>query len=209
MSNTNTKTKKFEQNKITVSEFEKAVRGAQTRFFDVEWNGLMLHIRHQITLEYMMRYVEYVVASCFDGQTGEYRPEIKDFAIRSGAIKFFTNIDLPEDVSRQYKLMYGTDIINVVMSYVDAGQMNSMLIAIDKKLEYAANANVEKITKQFEQITNAFEELSKNMENMFGNVSMEDVNKIASAIAGGAFDENKLVQAVAEAKFGATENKEE
>ena len=201
MSNTNTKTKKFEQNKITVSEFEKAVRGAQTRFFDVEWNGLMLHIRHQVNLEYMIRYVDYVVAACFDANTGEYLPEAKDFAIRSGAVEFFTNITLPDDVNRKYNLMYGTDIINVVMSYVDAGQMNSLLIAIDKKLDYLANANIERVRKQLNDVTQSFAELSNTMEQAFSGITGEEISKIASAVAGGAFDEAKLVQLFAEQKL--------
>lgn len=189
----NTGAGKRTSTKIAAYELDKAVHSAKQDFTNVEWNGLTIKVRHMVNFEYMLRFVNGVVNTCFE--TGSYMPELKDFAIRCASIAYYTNINMPEDVDKQYKLVYGTDLVAKVLEAVDHGQFNNILLAIDKKLEYRANTNIEKLIEQVKTVTESLETASGSLSKTFDSVSREDIEKVIGAITDGKFDESKLAKA--------------
>lgn len=188
--------KKIERDKITVSvaDFERAVRNAQAKNATVEWNGIKIRVRRMLNLEYMLKFVNYFVGACFDSNTNEYLPEVKDFAFRSALIRFYTNITLPDDVGKQYRLLYGTDLIDVVSQNVDSHQRAGLLTSCYEKLEYLAESNIERVVAQADKAVGDLEELVRSVTAVFSGVSESDITKIAGAIGGDSFDMNKLVE---------------
>lgn len=186
------------ENRISIEEFKNAIANDFTPEVDVDWRGITLHIKKCLSLETMMTFVSDVVSSCFAANTNEYLPEIKDFSTRCCILENYAGFILPKSLDEKYEMVYSSDIVSFVVQYVEHGQFNAMLAAIDRKIEHQAQSNIEALNKQMNEVIAGFDALERNLSSIFGGVDNETITKIAGAIANGNFDENKLVKAFAE-----------
>ena len=186
------------ENKITIDEIKNAIANDFSPEVEVDWRGITLCIKKCLSLETMMTFVSDVVASCFAADTNEYLPEIKDFSTRCCILENYANITLPKNLSDKYELVYSSDIVSFVVQYVEHGQFNSMLAAIDRKIEHQAQNNIEALNKQMNEVVTGLSALEQNLSGIFNGVDNDTIAKIAGAIADGNFDENKLVKAFSE-----------
>lgn len=186
--------------KVDINAFKAAVEANTSQEVTTEWHGIEMVIKRCLSLEEMMTFVNDVVSSCFEEKTGEYIPEIKDFAIRCSIMESYAGFVLPKDVSEKYSLIYSSDIIPFIVQNVEQNQFNSILSSIDEKIKHCAQNNIEAINKQMNELIAGFSTIEQNLSNLFGGVDNETISKIAGAIAGGSFDEKRLVEAFKEQK---------
>lgn len=165
---------------------------------ETEWGGTVITVKHYLSVFNMMQFTDGVVRSCFIADTGEYVPEVKDFAIRCAILEYYANIELPAEIEAKCDLVYGTNIVAFVLQYANGEQFNNMRDAIDAKVDNMAQANIEAMNKQMMEIAAGLKDLEKKLEDVFSGVDSNTVSKIAGALANGAFDERKLVQAFSE-----------
>lgn len=191
------------ENKISIEEFKNAVAQDFASEVDVNWRGITLHIKRCLSLETMMTFVSDVVASCFAADTNEYLPEIKDFSTRCSILECYAGIELPKNLAEKYDLIYSSDIISFVVQHVESGQFNTMLAAIDTKIEHQAQNNIEALNKQMNEVVSGLSALERNLSGIFGGIDNDTISKVAGAIANGSFDENKLVEAFQKTKRNA------
>jgi len=189
------------ENKINIDEFKAAINAISTPDAVVEWHGIEMTIKRLLSLEEMLTFVNDVVSSCFEEKTGEYIPEIKDFAIRCSIMESYAGFVLPSDLSEKYSMIYNSDIVSFIVKHIDKNQFESILSSIDDKIEHQAQNNIEAINKQMNELIAGFSTIEQNLSNIFGNVDSDTISKIAGAIVDGSFDEKKLVDA-----FKAPEN---
>lgn len=189
--------------KVSVNALERVVKSTFTPTTQVEWNGIALEVKKVLSLNEMLEFVSNVVESCFSSDTGAYLPEVKDFAMRCAVLEYYGNFSLPENTEYKYELVYGSDAVMFVMQHVDGYQFNEMMSAIDKKIEHRAQSNIEALTKQMNDVINGLSEIEKSVSEIFGGVDNATITKIAEAIAGGSFDESKLVSAFMEQRNSA------
>ena len=180
--------------KLSINAFEKAVKETANTQTNVEWNGLDIIIKHTIGIRDMLRFVEGVFQSCFSDD-GEYIPEVRDFAIKSCLLKYYTNISLPSNVERRYDLIYSSDITEVVLEYVNEAQLSEIVKASDARIKHTANANIEALNKQMRDLYSTFENLQTNIEEIFSGINADDVKGLVSAVSNGGIDEGKIIDA--------------
>lgn len=189
--------KKEEEIKVlTLDDFNKVYDSMSDMHDDVEWSGLKLRIKKNITLQEMIRFVEHVSTYCFANENGEYMPEIKDFAVRCETLETYANIKLPEDIEERCKLVYCTDIYLTVISHVASEQYNALLMAVNKKVKHQAASNIEAVAHQINDIASKFTEIEEGISKLFDGIDADTINGIAGALANGKFDEDKLAKAV-------------
>lgn len=188
------------ENKISIEEFKNAVAQDFAPEVEANWRGITLHIKRCLSLETMMTFVSDVVASCFAADTNEYLPEIKDFSTRCSILECYAGFELPKNLAEKYDLVYSSDIVSFVVQYVESGQFNSMLAAIDRKIEHQAQNNIEALNKQMNEVISGLSALERNLSGIFGGIDNDTISKVAGAIANGSFDENKLVEAFQKTK---------
>lgn len=186
------------ENKISIEEYKNVVGNFYEPTVDVEWNGLMLHIKKLLSVEEMMRFVEGVTSLCFERDTDEYLPEINDLVVRCFILEYYTNFTLPESLEERYFIVYSSDIVPFVTQYVERQHFEAMMDAIERKIRHRAQGNIEAINKQMNEIMAGFDALEKSLSGMFDGVDGETISKIASTIVDGGFDERKLVEAFSE-----------
>lgn len=182
--------------KISINEFEKAIESDCVHAVDAEWRGVSIHINTILSFAKALEFSNMVTEMCFASDTGEFIPEAQDFAIRCAIIQFYTNLTMPANLERKHEMVYGTDIIQFVVEYIDKNQFHPLLSAIDKKIDIRVKANIEALNAKMAEVAAGFETLEQKLGEIFGDIDGETVNKIAGAIANGNFDEDKLVEAV-------------
>lgn len=186
--------------RISTEEFKQAVFENNESVVEAEWRGIQVKINRLLPLSGVLKFVDAVAESCFMADTGTYIPEIKDFAIRCCILTMYANFELPEDLEQKYNLVYASDAVSFVEERIDSSQFNQMMIAIDRKIEHRAQSNIEALNKQMNEVVAGFNALEETLGEVFRGIDGDTISKIADAISNGAFDENKLVQAIVNSK---------
>lgn len=182
--------------KISINAFEEAVEKEYVPTSNVEWRGLTIVVMRRLSLNAMMTFVDSVVKSCFEQDSGTYIPEVKDFAMRSCIIEHYTNISLPSNIERRYELLYRSDIFDAIMEHIDQLQFNAMIRAIEDKLSHLAQSNIDAVTKQMNELYASVEKMVERLGSEFDGIDGEQISKIVNAIADGQIDERKIVKAI-------------
>ena len=181
--------------RISVNAFEKVMKETYTPTDTFNWNGIEVTVKKNLSLKEMLEFVDSVVKSCFANDTNAYMPEIKDFAIKVCTLEKYANFTMPRSVESQYSLIYHTDAVEQVLGYVNHQQFNEICMAISRKVDNIAQANVEAVNKQMNELYNAFDNLQKNIASVFDGVNNEDIKAVTGALANGTIDEERLVRA--------------
>lgn len=142
----------------------------------------------------MLSFVNDVVASCFQ-DNGEFMPEVLDFAIRSNIILKYSNVSLPDNLEHRYAILYCTDIVNFIRGHADQEQVDEIINAIHRKVDYLCNTNVRAIQSKLNELISAFDNLQSKTADVFNNISSDDVAKLASVLSSGELSEEKIVAA--------------
>lgn len=177
-----------------VDEIMKRLEETET----IDWNGLQVVIKKNLSLEEMMAFANSVVKSCFDQTSGSYMPEIKDFAIRANVVDYYTNFTLPKDLGKQYDMVIRSDIIDTVLNYVNFAQFSELIKAIDNKLQNSADANIQAFIQKLDSVTTAFNNMQEQMESIFSGMNTDDVSKFISMVANGRSFEDNIVKSYLE-----------
>lgn len=158
------------------------------------WNEIDITIKRTISLGDMLSFVNDVVVSCFQ-DNGEFMPEVLDFAIRSNIILKYSNVSLPDNLEHRYAILYCTDIVNFIRGYADQEQVDEIINAIHRKVDYLCNTNVRAIQSKLNELISAFDNLQSKTADVFNNISSDDVAKLASVLSSGELSEEKIVAA--------------
>ena len=109
----------------------------------------------------MLSFVDGVVSGCFAKSDNRYLPEVRDLFFRCSLVEFYTNIVLPESVEEKNQIVYGTDIIDLILQNIDRGQFRAIMDGIEKRVTYLVNTDMKRIEDDAElivkQITEQFE----------------------------------------------------
>lgn len=158
------------------------------------WNEIDITIKRTISLGDMLSFVNDVVVSCFQ-DNGEFMPEVLDFAIRSNIILKYSNVSLPDNLEHRYAILYCTDIVNFIRGYTDQEQVDEIINAIHRKVDYLCNTNVRAIQSKLNELISSFDNLQSKTADVFNNISSDDVAKLASVLSSGELSEEKIVAA--------------
>lgn len=185
-------TRKVAQEKITENNVQKTE--AVVPDIPVTIFGQSIEIKYTLSISQMLSFVNDVVSGCF--VDGEYTPELKGFLVRCNLLSYYTNCTLSGDVNALYDALYGdTDIITVMLQYINRCQWVEMNKAIDEKIEYIKRANVYKFETQMQRILDAMEDISQKTTEAFSGVRQEDVAALIGSMVDGGIDEHKLAKA--------------
>lgn len=163
----------------------------------LEWNGLEITIKRTLSFSDMMKFVDSVAKSCFVQGSGDYAPEIFDFALRSNVLDTYANFTMPRDLEKQYAMVYCSGAYEFVLEHINQEQFRIILHAASDKVEKQVQANIEALNRRLEEALSAFEDMQKSIAEIFSGVQPDDLNKFVAAVnQNGGIDEEKILEAV-------------
>lgn len=181
--------------RISINALERVAKENFTNTITKEWFGIEVAIRRVLPLEEVLMFTEDIVNTCFAAD-GTFIPQVMDFAIKDGILTRYANFTMPSDTKKQYELIYTTDVVEMVMEEIDQEQLESIIDAADRKIDYLCDTNIREVSAKLETILKTFEEMGVAVEQMFGGMTPEDMQKMIGAISeAGKLDEEKIVSA--------------
>lgn len=194
--------------KISIAAMDKIIKENFPNTATEQWFDTEIIIQRTLPFSEMLAFVDSVVSNCVQEDIG-YLPEMKDFFIRYNLLTRYANFNLPNKLEHCYSIVYGTDATELVMKNVNISQFNSILDAIDRKIEYLCDSNVSAIEKQMRNVVASFEEMEKKTEAMFSGINADDIAKITTAFVENGLNEERLVKAYVESQRESSEDKSE
>lgn len=181
--------------RISINALERIAKENFQNTITKEWFGIEVNIRRTLPLEDVLMFTEDIVNACFTSD-GTFIPQVMDFAIKDGILTRYANFTMPSDTKKQYELVYATDAVEMVMEEIDQEQLESIVDAADRKIDYLCDTNIKEVSAKLEAILKTFEEMGTTVEQMFGGMTPEDMQKMLGAISeAGKLDEEKIVSA--------------
>lgn len=170
--------------RISVNQFESAATGENiTTEILCGTDNVEIHIKRCLSLTEMLEFVQEVVSSCVDGETGEYTPEAYDFSIRVGVLTHYANFSMPTNLEKQYWLIYNTQAFNQVMEHIDDCQFNDIIRSIDRKIQFMLDVLSSSAVSKINEVVTKFGEIAQESENMFSEINPDEVKKVLQGIA--------------------------
>lgn len=191
---TEKKTKTAKRKRVSINALEKVMKSTYTPEEVITWHDIEVTITKTLPLKDVIGMVNDVVESCFALEDGDFLPEIRDFAIKSAVLEKYANFTMPSNTSAQYDLVYRTDAFAAVCAHINIEQFNEICLAVDRKLQYKTDSNVEAINRQMQTLFDSFEDIEKNLSSLFEGMNNESMAKLVDAIANGQLDEEKLMK---------------
>lgn len=186
--------------RITVNAFEKALAKGLPETITIKWEDIDIEIKPTLSFGEMYGFVNGVVSSCIDATTGTYNAEAKDFAIKAMVLENYANFTLPKNPEKSYEMIYRTEAYFKVLDHINPVQFNEICAAIDKKIDYMLQSNVEMATKQINSMLTSMEAIQEQLSSVFGKVSDEDIKNLVNVLINKNVDEGKLMNAFLDAK---------
>lgn len=173
---------------------------AETQFQNTitkEWFDIEISIKKVLPLTEMMELVQEITEACFTTD-GTFVPEIMDFAIKSGVMTHYANFTLPTNLEKQYWLVYNTDAFDVVSEYIDKVQLQEIVDAANRKIEYMCDTDIVETKAKLNELYAAFEKMGEQFSDIFNGVNADDVHRVINTISESGLDEGKIVAAYLE-----------
>lgn len=93
------------------------------------WKAHRISVRRLLTLDEYISVVRSILDSCSD-EDGNIIPELIEFAIRVNIITAYSAIELPEDGSSLYAVIFGSNLYEVVCGVASERQINAIRDAV-------------------------------------------------------------------------------
>ncbi len=185
------------ESRISVNKLEDIVKENNVVVPMIGNEEVKITIRRVLPLEDVMQFVTDVVSSCVNPDTGEYIPEAKDFAIKSGILSVYANFNLPSKVEKQYDLIYRTDVVEQVVQYIDRNQFQEIRDAIDENISHKIRVTESIAAAQVRELMARVSGIVEQVERLFGTVGEDGLGSVVQKIAQmGDINEESLAKAV-------------
>ena len=152
-----------QKNKVSVATIEQVMKEQFSNAVKtVEWCGVEIEYKEILTMVEMKAFVDGVVDASFDND-GDYMPEFTDWLIRTNMIQLYTNVRMPQNIEKQYDILYRTDLYEQIAGLVDQRQYAKIMEAIEDKLAYRRNSDVTAMRVQLSGLIQQFESMGQDL----------------------------------------------
>lgn len=188
---------------ITSGDVNRVLDNCETRNalgeigIDITWCGYNVAIKRFISFTDMLSFVDGVVSGCFAKSDNRYLPEVRDLFFRCSLVEFYTNIVLPESVEEKNQIVYGTDIIDLILQNIDRGQFRAIMDGIEKRVTYLVNTDMKRIEDDAELIVKQITEQFEMLNDVFAGINGDEMAAFIKAVTKMNFDEKALIEAAA------------
>ena len=159
---------------VTVNQLRKIHADTYKPTKTIDWNGVTITVKKQLSLGEMIGFVKGVVDVCFDANTGAYFPEVKYHAIKMMVLQNYANFNMPKKATEQFTLVNQTEAFELVRQNIDQEQFMQIIDAINMRIEFAktqytkpAGGSGATLSDVLEQITTALEGLDEDTVKAF------------------------------------------
>jgi hypothetical protein len=129
-------------------------------------------VQKTLSLQQALAFIKNTVSMVVDMETGEYMPEVCDFALKLNVILSYTDIAIPKDLEKAYKVVYESNLYDSVMDVINSEQYYILEDAVSDRVQYLRDMLVSGAAIQVN-------DMIKKMEDTMGD-SLKTLNEFNS-----------------------------
>ena len=167
-----------ENGRVSVGQFERYYKSVRQDPFALQFgegdNAFKVIVKPHLSFSEAMGFVDSVINLTFD-EEGNYYSVFADFALRRYTILYYTNMTLPDDMSKQYELLYGTHVYDVIAENIDNEQRYHILDAVNRQMRFeeqkilsSARAEVNNAVEQISKLADRYEAFMETAQKLAG-----------------------------------------
>lgn len=180
--------------KISVDAFERQVEANRPNNISTfMWGDVEVSVKRRLPFADVLEFVDNVVKTCFTQKDLTYLPEVKNFTIKSNVLTMYANFTMPSNVEYQYELIYDSNIVSEVITYIDREQFDEILAAIDDKIDAEIQIGASMLKAQVSKLITSISDLESRFSDIFSGIGEKEMADMISAITDGKFDADKLI----------------
>ncbi len=115
-----------EQKTITAREIKQIASTFYEQPKYIMWHGKRIKINPLLSFKEFFELSCAIISGCTKSQDNVLVPESIDFVFKARTIEKYGNIDLPHDIDDQYKIIYGSDIVEYIFKEVNQKQLHAL-----------------------------------------------------------------------------------
>jgi len=144
-------------------------------------------------------FVDSVASTVVDAETGDYHPELFDFAFGAMLLMYYTNIALPEDSGEQFELVCHTDLCFEVRKHLDNEELDSLRAAAELKIAHLVRCAENTLASKMADLLASFAQLQEMTQDVFANIGGADLKAMVDNLSG--IDAAALAHAVLDRQY--------
>lgn len=194
-----------DNNVISVSTMDEIMKDYFPVEETVDFHGQELTIRKLMPFTVAAEIVKKVSDGCF-GDDWSFHPEVFDFGIRLCYVDACTNIRLPENIEKQYEMLYLTDLWDIIYSSINHAQYDDICRSATAIIRTRNEANRVLFERDVQNVTEQMENIGQQLSELFGSITADDIKNLVHAISENGLDEEKIVATVVQEQNKARDN---
>lgn len=139
--------------------------------------------------------VKTIVGACLS-ENNDYRPDLVDAVTRMVIISAYTDVDLPDEFDDKYVFVYASGVFEAVLSSINEFQLKAIMMSVDEALKYRIRSNFNVIESALMKTNTELEKTLAQFNDMYSNITGDDVKSLVGAISRTKLNEKKLVKAI-------------
>ncbi len=191
-----------EEKIVPIEKVISPVKIETVTFYDIDIN-----VKKELGLREVLSFVRTVVDTIIEYATGEFSYNRKDYIIGIATLAFFTDLELPSDIEKQYDLVTRTNIVSMVVSHINEKQYFHILDSVDEQLRFEEQKiltqskielqeYVEQMKTEINELVDRYESMLTFMEKSFSGIDPNTMSQLLPAISKmKSPDEKSLVDA--------------
>ena len=147
--------------------------------------GVTIDVLHTIAFDDAMNFSVSLADACLDMEEAEFYPEAFDAALGSLILSYYAGMEMPEDASLSYRLLFETDILSQVIPHINTVQLDSIHDAAMKRIEFfselmttMAGSRTMDLLGKFDAVLSAQNEMLDSMGKVDFPGAMEKVSQL-------------------------------
>lgn len=185
------------EKRISINALEKIAKEQFPESVTEQWFDIEVTIKRSLPLKEMMQFVQEVVDACFTTD-GTFVPEIMDFATKSGILTHYANFTLPDNLEKQYWLIYSTGAVDMVCQHINMVQLQEMIGGINRKIDHMCDTDIVATKAKLNDLYEAFVKMGTEVSELFSGVNADELQKMVGALGNTELSEEKIVSAYIE-----------
>ena len=125
----------------------------------IQFDGFEIEVQHRLPIKNTISFVNDVVNMCTDVEAGTYRPELLEFATRCAILMAYAGFEIPKDFDKAYRVVFETDIIEVIMHHIDTRQLEMLKDAVREEICHVARMMTATATSEMIKLVAKMEEM--------------------------------------------------
>lgn len=185
------------EKRISINALEKIAKEQFPESVTEQWFDIEVTIKRSLPLKEMLEFVQEVVDACFTTD-GTFVPEIMDFATKSGILTHYANFTLPDNLEKQYWLIYSTGAVDMVCQHINMVQLQEMIGGINRKIDHMCDTDTVATKAKLNDLYEAFVKMGTEVSELFSGVNADELQKMVGNLGSAELSEEKIVSAYIE-----------